>query len=156
MKRSSDRQFLFEENGRRLMSMLQRFSQVRELAVRLPPGMSHSDLRRTAARLRNGTIRGIDPRIPPSALAAAIEASVAQDQLARSVAMDMIEYRRMSEAVDRKEAAERARQFVAGFHQLKKAPEASDPESSVADEVRRINRTRRKEHGRARKGRKKE
>jgi hypothetical protein len=136
--------------------MLQRFSSVPVLVPWLRPGLSHADLRRTAARLRAGTIRVIDPRIPPSVLADVIETSIAQELLARSVAMEMIEYSRIMQELREKDEAERARRFVAGFHRLKKSPEARDPESKAAQRVRRIHRARRNALGRPRKRRRKE
>lgn len=144
------RQFLNAECGRRLESMLQRFSQVTELVPWLRPGQSYSDLRRTAARLRAGAIRLADPRISPVVIADVIEKSIAQELLVWSVAKEALEYREISRSIEEKEEAERKRRFVAGFHRLKKSPEASDPESPAAERVGRIHRTRRKELGRPR------
>src|SRR5436305_1886150 len=76
---SEDRELLHAETGGRLQSMLQRFSSVEELVPWLRPGQSYSDLRRTAARLRAGAIRVIDPRISPRMLADVIEKSIAQE-----------------------------------------------------------------------------
>jgi hypothetical protein len=152
--KTKDRDFLNAESGRRLESMLQRFSSATVLVPWLRPGLSYSALRRTAARLRAGAIRVVDPRIPPHVLADVIEKSIAQEMLVKSVAMEMIEYRRMVEEFREKYEAERARRFVAGFHRLKKSPEASDPDSKVAQRVRRIHRARRKEIGRPHKRRK--
>jgi hypothetical protein len=154
--RMDERQRLHEEGRKRFMSMLERLSQVHELVPWLRPGQSHSDLRRTADRLRSGVIRGLDPRVPPAAIADAIDASVAQEHLVRSLAMDMIGYRRMWEELREREEAERVRQMVEGFHRLKKAPEARDPQSPVAEQVRTIHRARRSEHGRPRRRKKKE
>lgn len=148
--KTKDREFLIAESGRRLESMLDRFSSVTVLVPWLRPGLSYSALRRTAARLRAGAIRVADPRIPPHLLADVIEKSIAQELLVKSVATEMIEYSRMAQEIRERDEAERARRFVAGFHRLKKSPEASDPESPVADRVRRIHRTRRKELGRGR------
>ena len=153
--KTKNREFLSEEAGKRLVSMLERFSQVREVVPWLRPGQSHSALRRTAARLRSGAIRGLDPHITPSALAAAIEASVAQEELVKSVALEMMEYRRMWEEITAQEEAERARGIVAGFHRLKKSPQAADPASPVAEKVRHLHRSRRNELGRSRKRKKK-
>jgi hypothetical protein len=57
--------------------------------------------------------------------------------------------RRINERLE----SERLRRSVAGFHALKKSPEAADPESPVAEKVRRLNRERRNELGRPRKRR---
>jgi hypothetical protein len=50
--------------------------------------------------------------------------------------------------IEQMAAAGRARRFVAEFHRLKKSLEATDPESQAAQNVRRVNRTRRNELGR--------
>ena len=50
----------------------------------IPPSVTYAELRRTAARLRSGKMRG-DPRIPPNELADLIEKSIRQDQLVRGV-----------------------------------------------------------------------
>ncbi len=66
----------------------------------------------------------------------------------KSVAKEMIEYREISRSIEEKEETARRKSFVAGFHRLKKSPEASDPESPVAERVKSIDRPRRKELGR--------
>ena len=87
--RPKDREFLFDETGRRLESMLRRFAQVRELYPRLLPGQGHAALRRTVNRLRTGAIHSVDPRIPSHILADLLEGSIAQDLLIRSAVDDM-------------------------------------------------------------------
>jgi hypothetical protein len=149
-----DREFLREESGRRFESMLRRFSEVQEVIPWLRPGLSCSALRRTAARLRAGKIRSIDSRIPSHVLAEAIEESIAQELLVKSVTMEMLELREMRRELKEKYEAERARHIVAGFHRLKKSPEASNPESPVAQNVRRMHRVLRNALGRPRKRRK--
>jgi len=151
--RAKDREFLREESGRRLVSMLERMSGVTELVPWLRPGLSHSALRRTADRLRSGAIRVIDPRVSPHLLADIIEKAIAQELLVKLVAREAIEYRELHRAMQEKYEAERARSFVAGFHRLKKSPEASDPDSPAAERVRRIHRRRRRELGRPRRSR---
>lgn len=148
--KTKHREILVAESGRRLESMLKRFSQVTELMPELRPGLSHSDLRRTVARLRDGTFVPADPRVSPSLLADLIEKSLAQEELVLSVAKEAEEYRELSRSLQEKEEAERKKRSVAKFHLLKKSPEASDPESTVAERVARIGRTRRQELGRPR------
>jgi len=152
--RAKDREFINAEGGWRLESMLRRLGAVTGLVPWLRPGQSYSDLRRTAARLRNGTIRVIDPRVSPTLLADIIEKAVAQELLVKTIAMEMLEYRHLVAEFREKYEAERVRRSVAGFHRLKKSPEAKDPESKVAQKVRRIHRKRRKEMGRPGKGKK--
>jgi hypothetical protein len=154
--RAKDRDFLNAESGRRLESMLQRFGEVKEIVPWLRPGQSYAELRRTAARLRNGTIRPIDPRLSPIQLAEIIEKTIAQEMLVKSVATEMFEYRQLSAQFRAKYEAEETRRQVAGFHRLKKSPEASDPGSKVAEKVRRIHRKRRNALGRPGRGKKKE
>ena len=148
--RARDREYLNEESGRRLVAMFQRIAQVRQLAPWLPPHTSHAELRRTVARLRAGVVRSIDPRIPAGALADLIEASIAQDLFVKQTVAEMHEFKAMRRAIKEKDEGERRRSFVAGFHRLKRSPEASDSESPVAERVRRIHRARREEHGRPR------
>jgi hypothetical protein len=142
------REFLNEETGRRLESMLYRFGQAREVVPWLRPGLSYSALRRTAARLRAGTIHNIDPRIPSYVLADMIEKSIAQEMLVRSVLMEMRELDQMFRECEEKEETARGRRLVAGFHRLKKSPEAGDPDSAASQRVRRLHRERRNELGR--------
>jgi hypothetical protein len=79
-----------------------------------------------------------------------------QDMMVRGVTMAAREQSEIERELLRKEEEERARQSVEGFHLLKKSPEAADPESPVAEKVRRIHRERKNELGRRRKRRRKE
>jgi len=60
------------------------------------------------------------------------------------------EFDEMYRSFVEKDEAERARRHIAAFHRLKKSPEARDPESPVAQRVRRIHRARRNAFGRPR------
>jgi len=131
--------------------MFKRFSQVREVVPWLHPGLNHAALRRTAARLRAGKIHNIDPRIPSHVMADLIEKSIAQDLMVQQVVDEAREFRQMVQEFEEKEETARGRSLVAGFHRLKKSPEAADTESPAAEKVRRLNRERRNELGRARK-----
>jgi len=135
-------EFLQQESGKRLESMFRRFSQPREVVPRARPGLSHSALRRTAARLRAGKIHNIDPRIPSHVMADVIEKSIAQDLMVQQVVDEAHELRQMFQEFEEKEETARGRSLVAGFHRLKKSPEATDPESPAAEKVRRLNRER--------------
>lgn len=152
MKRK-DREFLQEEGGRRLESMLQSMSEVKEVVPWLRPGLSFSALRRTVARLRAGAIRSIDSRIPSHLLADTIEKSMAQEAFVKSLAAAMNEFGEIYREMQERGEAERARSFVAGFHRLKRSPEASDPRSAVAQKLRRLHRIRRNALGRPRRRR---
>jgi hypothetical protein len=107
-----------------------------------------------ARRHASGTERSArsDPHIPPYMLAAMTEESIAQELMMKSLVDDAPEYRQISQELERKAEAERARSRVTGFHRLKKSPEASDPESPVVQKVRHIHRQRKNELGRPRKG----
>lgn len=135
-----------------LQSMLKRFSQIREVVPWLWPGLSHSALRRTVARLRAGKIHNLDPRIPSHVLAGLIEKSIAQDLMMQTVIEEARELKQMFLECEQQEEAARGRSLVAGFHRLKKSPEAADPDSPAAEKARRLNRERRNELGRGRKG----
>ena len=144
-------EFLQRETGKRLQSVLKRFSQAREVVPWLRPGQSHSALRRTVARLRAGKIDNLDPRIPSHVLAGIIEKSIAQDLMMQTVIEEAREYKQMVHECKEKEERARGRSLVAGFHRLKKSPEAADPDSPSAEKARRLNRERRNELGRPRK-----
>jgi hypothetical protein len=100
--RTSHREIVREETGRRLESMLHRFSEVREVFPWLRPGLSHAALRRTVNRLRTGAIHSIDPRIPSDVLADLLENSIAQDTLIRSVRTEMEELRELERRLGRR------------------------------------------------------
>ena len=131
--------------------MFRRFSQAREVVPWLRPGQSYSALRRPVARLRAGKIHNIDPRIPSHMLADIIEKSIAQDLMMQTVIEEARELKQMFLECEQQEEAVRGRSLVAGFHRLKKSPEATDPDSPAAEKVRRMNRERRNELGRTRK-----
>ncbi len=130
--------------------MFRRFSQAREVVPWLRPGQSHAALRRTVARLRAGKIHNIDPRIPSHVMAGIIEKSIAQDLMMQTVIEEARELKQMFLECEEKEETARGRSLVAGFHRLKKSPEAADPDSPAAEKVRRLNRERRNELGRPR------
>jgi hypothetical protein len=100
--RPKDREFFYEETGRRLQSMLRRFGGTHALFPRLRPGLSHAALRRTVHRLRTGAVHSVDPRIPSHVLADLLEGSITQDMLIRSVVADMHELRELEESLGRR------------------------------------------------------
>jgi hypothetical protein len=158
--RTRDREHINAEAGRRLESMLRRFGEhalkVQALGVmvpHMPPWETYAGMRRKIERLRAGKVRGLDPRIPRLALADLMELSLEKDMLVRSVVADMNGQTDLERKIKERLESERFRRSVAGFHALKKSPEAADPESPVAEKVRRLNRQRRNELGRPRKRR---
>ena len=156
--RTRDREYSDAMSKRHFESMLQRFG---ELAMKtqalgvmppnLPPWETYASMRRKIERLRAGKVQGLDPRIPQEALAQLMELSVERDMITRSVIADINEHKDLERRITERLDMERFRRSVAGFHTLKKSPEAADPESPVAEKVRRIHRQRKKELGRGRK-----
>lgn len=148
------REFLEEEKRRRVASMTERVIQAEPLGPWLPPGWSRSALRRLVARLRAGVICPVDSEIPPDVLAAMIEKAIEQHRMVKSLAVDMMEYAALYRLLEWMDEVERKKRLVASFHRLKKSPEANDPESPVAQRVRRFHRERRNAFGRPRRRRK--
>ena len=157
--RTRDREHLNAEAGSRLHSMLCRIGQwarkVEALGVmvpNMPRWETYAGMRRKVERLRAGKIRGLDPRIPPHALADLMELSIEKEIITRSAVAEMDEHTDIARRINERLDVERFRRSVARFHTLKKSPEAADPDSPVAERVRQIHRTRKKEEGRRRRG----
>jgi hypothetical protein len=155
--RTSDREYLNAEAGRRLESMLRRFGEyamkVQELGVMvpwMPPWETYAGMRRKVERLRAGKVRGLNPSVPRHMLADLMELSIEKEMVVRSVVAEMDEHTDIERRINERLDAERFRRSVAGFHTLKKSPEAADPDSPVAEKVRQIHRARKKEEGRGR------
>ena len=143
--RDKDLEFLnTSEDGLRLQRVLREWGMVRDDLPWVPSSVTYAQLRRNVARLRSGKMR-VDPRIPPNELADLLEASMNQDRLMRDLTMAT---RGQTEIERERKEAERASRAVAGFHRLKKAAKAADPESLAAEKVRRIHRIRKKALGR--------
>jgi DNA-binding transcriptional regulator PaaX len=148
--RARDLEFLnTTEEGKFLQSRLRAWGMVREDIPLVPSWVTYAELRRMVARLRSGKMRG-DPRIPPNAIADFIETSMEQDMMVQGVTMAAREQVGIERELEQRNEAERARRAVAGFHRLKQSAKA-DPESPVAEKVRRIHRLRRNALGRPRK-----
>jgi hypothetical protein len=141
--RAKAHEFLNSEEGKGVEELLRNYGMLKDEVPLIPPSVTYAELRRTAARLRSGKMRG-DPRMPPNELADLIEKSIRQDQLVRGVLKADREQTEFERECEQKDEAN----FIAGFHHLKKTPEAADPESPVAEQVRQIHRERKKELGR--------
>ncbi|HEX7677574.1 MAG TPA: hypothetical protein VF713_05580 [Thermoanaerobaculia bacterium] len=115
--------------------------------------MTYSELRRMAARLRSGKLRG-DPRIPPNEQADLIERSIRQDQLVKGIVKAERNSMEFERAREQRDEENRRRGLRAGFHRLKSSPQATDPDSPVAKKVRSLNRKLRNELGAPRRRRK--
>ncbi|HSY48471.1 MAG TPA: hypothetical protein VLC46_06655 [Thermoanaerobaculia bacterium] len=144
--RGKAHEYLNTEEGKGLEEFLRNDGFLKDEVPRIPPSVTYAELRRTAARLRSGKIRG-NPRMPPNELADLIEKSIRQDQIVRGVFKADREQTAFERECELKDEAT----FVAGFHHLKKIPEAADPESPVAEQVRQIHRELKKKMGRGRK-----
>ena len=145
MKRN-EQEVLNEETRLRLEATLRCFGDVKEI---IPwAGLNYAGLRRMAARLRAGTIRPVDPKIPPDILADAIEHSIAEKMLAKEEAMTRAKLCEIARQSRERYEAERVRHIEANIHHLKKSPEAHNPESPVTQKLRHLNRIRRHELGR--------
>jgi hypothetical protein len=155
--RTRDREYLNAETGRNLESMLRRMAEwtlkVQALGMMvpwMPPWETYAGMRRKIERLRAGKVQNLDPRIPPLALADLMELSLEKEMVLHETIADTHEHRDLERRINEKLDVERFRRSVAGFHTLKKSPEAADPDSPVAEKVRQIHRTRKKEEGRGR------
>jgi len=151
--KAKSRQSPIKESISRLESMLQRFAQALPLGPWFRFGMSDSALRRTAARLRAGTIRPGDPEVSPEQLADILERAIAQRVLLKMTLDDAREFVRLYHSVGEKYETAKTKRYRAAFHRLKKSSEAKDPESRAARRVRRIHRARRNMLGRPRRRR---
>ena len=149
---SEKRELLSEEQGRR-PELPARISPARERGRWGRP--SGASMRRTAARIRAGTLPILNAEVPPSEIAEVLEEMAGLDFL-DSVKNETLEFERRCREMDARERARRERAVVAELYRLKKSAEASDPESPVAERVRQLNRLLRNELGRPRKRKQKE
>src|SRR5689334_16959999 len=116
----------------------------------LPPGLSCSEARRLAARLRAGEVAPADPRISPLMLAYILDMAAEKELMVRAFASGARAHRELVASIDERDAVARRRSFVAGFHRLKSSPEAHQPDSRAARRLRSLHRVRRLENGRSR------
>jgi cation diffusion facilitator CzcD-associated flavoprotein CzcO len=100
--RTKDRELLSDETGRRLLTLLSRFGQVRETYPWLRPHCSHAELRRIVARLRSGAMPSIDSRIPAHALADLLEGAMEQDLIIRETVAEMHELTELEQRLKRR------------------------------------------------------
>ena len=145
--------FLTTEEGKHLDEYLRSYRFLDDEVPGIPPWVTYAELRRMAARLRSGKMRG-DPRIPPNDLADLIERSIRQDQFVRAILKADRHQKEFDRQCDQRDEANRRRGVRAGFHRLKSSPQAADPESPVAKKVRSLNRQLRNELGSRRSRRK--
>jgi hypothetical protein len=155
--RTRDRKYLNTEAERRFESLIRRMGEwtlkVQALGVMvpdMPPWETYAGMRRKVERLRAGKVRDLDLMISNQTLADVMELSIEKDRIIRSAADGTYGQADIEQRINEKLDVERFRRSVAGFHTLKKSPEAADPDSPVAEKVRRIHRIRKKEEGRGR------
>ena len=145
--------FLNTEEGKGVEELLRNYGMLKDEVPGIPPSVTYAELRRMAARLRSGKMRG-NQWMPPNELADLIERAIRQDQLVRGVFKADRNQTEFDRECEQRDEAKRRKRLVASLHRLKKSPEAADPESPVAEKVRRLNHQRRNKLGRPRKRRK--
>ena len=139
----------------RRVQLLDRLMKGRNGAPKLPPREDDAAIRRTAARVRAGVVPGLDPTIPPAAIADALVTSLEQEEAVRTLAARLRERDEVEREYQELERADREARLTASLLRLKSLPEANDPESPVAKKIRELNRRRRNEHGQPRKRKRK-
>jgi hypothetical protein len=137
-----------EDSAKRVVTMLQRMATapVPLGFPFLPPlHMSDAELRRKAARLRDGSIVPLFPFVDPYELADVVERQIICRQIVNSIVADMRESHAMTEDLWEREEAERRDREAGAYHRLKELPEAHDPDSETAQHLRQMHRDRREE-----------
>jgi hypothetical protein len=137
-----------EDTAKKVMTMLQRMATAPvSLGFPVLPPLHESDaeLRRKAARLRDGSIVPFFPFVDPYELADVVERQILCRQIVNSIVADMRESHAMEEDLWEREEAERREREAAAYHRLKELPERQDPDSETAQYVRQMHRDRREE-----------
>jgi len=137
-----------EDTAKKVMTMLQRMATapVSPGFPVLPPLYeSDAELRRKAARLRDGSIVPFFPFVDPYELAEVVERQIVCRQIVNAIVADMRESHAMEEDLQEREEAERREREAGAYHRLKELPETHDPDSETAQYVRQMHRDRREE-----------
>jgi hypothetical protein len=126
-------------------------------ATPVPPGVpwllkgeTEASVRRTIARLRNGTIVPADPAIDPLELADLKERQQAYRLVAGEVFDELKDIGLFLQADLDSAEAELLEDAIATFNAAKQLPGAKDPDSEIGQSVRRMDRARRHDTGPAR------
>jgi hypothetical protein len=120
----------------------------------LPNLPTLTGLRRQVRRARAGVIAPGTPRISTQAWADTIEQGIVMNVLEREELRKRIEEQKRQEAEDRQKVLEYNRWWMEVYRELKRLPEASDPNSEVGAQVLAMKRELRKLRGRRRNRRK--
>jgi len=117
----------------------------------LPNLPTLTGLRRQVRRARAGVIVPGNPRIPAQAWADTIEQGIVMNVLEREALRKEIEEDKRQEAEHQQRVLEYNRWWMEVYRELKRLPEASDPNSEVGAQVQAMKRELRKLRGRPRK-----
>ena len=120
----------------------------------LPNLPTLTGIRRQVRRARAGVIKPGNPRIPTHAWADTIEQGIVMNMLEREKLRKEIEEDERQEAEYQQKVLEYNRWWMEVYRELKRLPEASDPNSDVAAQILAMKRELRKLRGRPRKRRK--
>ena len=108
-------------------------------------------LRRQVRRARAGVIAPGNPRIPVRAWADTLEQGIVMNVLEREELRKQIEEEKRQEAEQQQRVLEYNRWWMEVYRELKRMPEASDPNSEIGVQVLAMKRELRKLRGRPRK-----
>lgn len=120
----------------------------------LPNLPTLTGLRRQVRRARAGVIAPGNPRISTRAWADTLEQGIVMNMLEREALRKRIEEEKRQEAEHQQKVLEYNRWWMEVYRELKRMPEASDPNSEVGAQVLAMQRELRKLRGRPRKRRK--
>jgi hypothetical protein len=119
------------------------------------PNENDADIRRTIARLRAGVILPRDPTVDPIEHAAILESRLVYRKAAKEFLRELREISDLVSVDVEGVTADQVEKAVEVLHTAKHLPAAKDPNSSLFEHIRRIDRARRHDLGRPRKRKKK-
>jgi len=117
----------------------------------LPNLPTLTGLRRQVRRARAGVIAPGNPRIPVRAWADTLEQGIVMNMLEREELRKQLEEEKRQEAEQQQRVLEYNRWWMEVYRELKRMPEASDPNSEIGAQVLAMKRELRKLRGRPRK-----
>ena len=120
----------------------------------LPNLPTLTGIRRQVRRARAGVIEPGNPRISTRAWADTLEQGIVMNMLEREALRKQIEEEKRQEAEQQQRVLEYNRWWMEVYRELKRMPEASDPNSEIGAQVLAMTRELRKLRGRPRKRRK--
>lgn len=120
----------------------------------LPNLPTLTGIRRQVRRARAGVIKPGNPRISTQAWADTLEQGIVMNMLEREELRKQIEEEKRQAAEHQQKVLEYNRWWMEAYRQLKRLPEAADPNSEIGAQVLAMKRELRKLRGRPRKRRK--